>query len=233
MMFECMPVTRFEQNCSILVCEKTHQAAIVDPGGDLELIENLLELQDLTLELILVTHGHMDHAGGAAALAARTGARIEGPHRLEEPVIAKLPQQGERFGIKAQSYVPQRWLDDGDRVRFGDEELQVLHCPGHTRGHVAYFSATARVAFVGDILFRLTIGAWEHADGDLATLVQSIRQKLFPLGDDVRFVPGHGEMSTFGHERAANPFVGDEAAAKWPAHLRGALPGCSLGTGPS
>jgi len=229
MLFDCMPVTRFEQNCSILACERTNKAAVIDPGGDLELIENLLELQDLSLEVILVTHGHMDHAGGAAALAARTGARIEGPHQREAHLIDKLPEQGARFGLKAQRYVPYRWLDDGDRVRFGDEELQVLHCPGHTRGHVAYFSAASRLAFVGDILFRHTIGAWEHADGDLVTLVHSIRDKLFPLGDDVRFVPGHGEMSSFGHEREANPFVGDAAAAKWPARMQGA-PGCSIGT---
>lgn len=220
MQFESIPVTRFEQNCSILWCERTGKAAVIDPGGDLPLIENLLELEGLSLEAVLVTHGHMDHAGGAAELAARTGARLEGPHRGDEHLIRELPERAGRYGLKAQSYTPARWLNDGDRIRFGDVELEVLHCPGHCKGHVAYFSRAGRVAFVGDILFLHTIGAWEHADGDLATLVRSIRLKLFPLGDDVRFVPGHGEMSSFGHERAANPFVGDAAWEKMPARLR-------------
>lgn len=229
MQYEVLPVTRFEQNCSILWCERTYRAAVIDPGGHLELIENLLELQGLTLKVVLVTHGHMGHAGGAAALAMRSGARIEGPHRAEESLVVQLAEQGKRYGLKAQPYSPQRWLDDGDRVRFGEQELHVLHCPGHTRGHVAYFSAVARTAFVGGILFRGSIGAWEHADGNLPALLRSIRHKLFALGDDVRFVPGHGAMSTFGRERDENPFVSDAAAARWPAHVRDVAPGCALG----
>jgi hydroxyacylglutathione hydrolase len=213
-------VTRFEQNCSILGCEATRKAAVIDPGGDTYLIENFLESAELELEVVLVTHGHMDHAGGAARLAAATGARIEGPHRAEEALIARLPEQAARYNLRAEAYVPERWLDDGDTVTFGAQAIDVLHCPGHTKGHVAYFHAPSRFAFVGDILFRGAIGAWEHADGDLKTLVHSIRSKLFPLGDDVRFVPGHGETSTFNHERIANPFVGEEAVAKWKARAQ-------------
>jgi glyoxylase-like metal-dependent hydrolase (beta-lactamase superfamily II) len=221
---EWLPVTRFEQNCSILWCEATRKAAIIDPGGDLDQLEMLLELEGLDLEVVLVTHGHFDHAGGAAALAAATGARIEGPHRGDEHLIAKLAEQGRKYGgVRAESYTPDRWLSHGDQIRFGEETLEVLHCPGHTRGHVAYFHRPSRFAFVGDILFRGAIGAWEHADGDLPLLLQSIRSKLFALGDDVRFLPGHGETSTFGRERISNPFVGDDSLAMRRARAQGGL----------
>ena len=213
-------VTRFEQHCSILSCEATGKAAVIDPGGDLYLIQDYLECEKLDLEVVLVTHGHMDHAGGAARLAAATGARIEGPHRDEEALIHRLPEQARRYNLSAEAYTPERWLGDGDRVTFGEQTIEVLHCPGHTRGHVAYFHEPSRFAFVGDILFRGAIGAWEHADGDLRTLVHSIRSKLFPLGNDVRFLPGHGETSTFGRERLANPFVGEEAIANWRAKVQ-------------
>lgn len=235
MQFEVLPVTRFEQNCSILWCEETNRAAVIDPGGDLADILNFLEIMELEPEVALVTHGHFDHCGGAAQFAALTGVRIEGPHRGDEHLIRRLAEQPVVHGAMAaagdkdfshpvdieppnpavRSFTPARWLEHGDRVRFGREELEVLHCPGHTRGHVAYFSASRRQAFVGDILFRHTIGAWEHPDGDLPELVRSIRAKLFPLGDDVGFVPGHGGVSTFGHERKENPFVGDAAFARW------------------
>lgn len=212
-----LPVTRFEQNCSILQCEATGRAAVIDPGGDIWLILNFLEVGDLDLEVVLVTHGHFDHAGGAAELAAATGARIEGPHEGDAHLIRRLGEMAGRYGMRAEAYIPQRWLKDGDEVRFGEQRLDVLHCPGHTQGHVAYFHDATRLAFVGDILFRNAIGAWEHRDGNLPQLVTSIRSKLFALGDDVRFVPGHGETSTFGQERRFNPFVGDEAAARWKA----------------
>ena len=215
MKFDWVPVTRFEQNCSLLWCEQSKRAAIIDPGGDIHQLLDLLEWESLQLEVVLITHGHMDHAGGAAELAAATGARIEGPHAGDAHLLLALQQQGERFGLRSRSVTPSRWLQHGDEVHFGNESLQVLHCPGHTQGHVAYFHAGRRFAFVGDILFRHAIGAWEHADGNLRQLVTSIRSRLFSLGDDVGFLPGHGETSTFGHERVANPFVSDEAMEKW------------------
>jgi hydroxyacylglutathione hydrolase len=223
MEFDVLPVTRYKMNCSILWCEQTGRAAVIDPGGDLSEIINFLELMELEPEVALVTHGHFDHAGGAAQFAAMTGARIEGPHRGDAHVVARLGELGGQYGVPAQSFEPSRWLKDGDRVRFGEEELEVLHCPGHCRGHVAYFSRSKRQAFVGDILFRGAIGAWEHPDGDLPTLVTSIREKLFALGDDVGFVPGHGESSTMGRERIHNPFVGEEAMAKWRAKFGGQI----------
>lgn len=216
MEFDVLPVTRYQQNCSILWCERTMRAAVIDPGGDIPDILNFLELMDLTAEVALITHGHFDHCGGAAQFAAATGARIEGPHRGDAGVIAGLEQWAAERGMPgARTFAPLRWLEHGDRVTFGEEELEVLHCPGHCRGHVAYFSPTRRHAFVGDILFRGAIGAWEHGDGHLPTLIGSIRDKLFTLGDDVGFVPGHGEQSTMGRERRENPFVGEAAMAKW------------------
>lgn len=252
MEFEILPVTRFQQNCSILWCEKTNRAAVIDPGGDLSEILNFIELLELTPEVALVTHGHFDHCGGAAQFAALTGARIEGPHFGDADLVKRLPQQSgfyaemararlagepdggediirrlERYSEQSssgvRSYEPARWLEHGDTIRFGEEELEVLHCPGHCKGHVAYFSRSRRQAFVGDILFRHSIGAWEHPDGDLPTLIDSIRGRLFPLGDDVAFVPGHGETSTIGHERQENPFVSDAAFARWCERFPGSV----------
>ncbi|MBW8783621.1 MAG: MBL fold metallo-hydrolase [Novosphingobium sp.] len=213
--FDILSVTKFEQNCSVLRCPVTGAAAVIDPGGDVPLILDLLEWQEGRIETILVTHGHFDHCGGAAELAAATGARIEGPHEGDAPVVAGLAEHAAARGVRARSYVPSRWLAHGDVVSFGEQRLEVLHCPGHTRGHVAYFHRESGWAFVGDILFRGAIGAWEHPNGNLPDLVGSIRNRLFPLGDDVRFVPGHGETSTFGRERVHNPFVGEEAMARW------------------
>jgi hydroxyacylglutathione hydrolase len=216
MEFDVLPVTRYEMNCSILWCEKTNRAAVIDPGGDISELVNFLELMDLTAEVALVTHGHFDHCGGAAQFAELTGARIEGPHRGDAHLVTGLKEAGERYGLPAAvAYEPARWLDDGDRVEFGAQYLDVLHCPGHCKGHVAYFSPAIRQAWVGDILFRGAIGAWEHGDGHLPTLVTSIRKKLFALGDDVQFVPGHGETSTMGRERIENPFVGELAMDRW------------------
>lgn len=223
MEFEVLPVTRYKMNCSILWCEKTLRAAVIDPGGDLSEILNFIELMDLEPEVALVTHGHFDHAGAAAQFAEATGARIEGPHRGDAATIGRLGEIAGEHGFTGKSFTPTRWLDHGDVVTFGEERLDVLHCPGHCSGHVAYFSAAGRQAFVGDILFRGTIGAWEHPDGDLPTLVRSIRERLFPLGDDVAFVPGHGGNSTFGRERRENPFVGDAAYERWQQRFPGRM----------
>jgi len=217
--FECIPVTRYQQNCSILWCDRSAKAAVIDPGGDLWMIENFLEVAELQLDIILVTHAHFDHAGGAAELASLTGAEIAGPHRDDAHLASGIADHARQYGVAARNYTPDRWLADGDRIMLGEHSIDVLHCPGHTRGHVAYFHEAGRQAFVGDILFRDTIGAWGHRDGDLADLLTSIRSKLFPLGDDVRFVPGHGPMSTFGREREHNPVVGERALAEWKRGL--------------
>jgi glyoxylase-like metal-dependent hydrolase (beta-lactamase superfamily II) len=203
-----VPVTPFEQNCTIFWCEETRRAAVIDPGGDVDRILAVLQREGLSIEKILVTHGHIDHAGGVAALAARTGVPVEGPHEEDRFWIVGMPQQSRMFGFSGvDSFEPDRWLKAGDKVRFGNVELDVLHCPGHTPGHVVFFSAADRLAQVGDVLFQGSIGRTDFPRGDHDTLIRSIKEVLFPLGDDVAFVPGHGPMSTFGEERRHNPFL--------------------------
>ena len=205
-----IPVTRFQQNCSLLVCEQTNKAAVVDPGGDLELILDAVKQQGVELEKILLTHGHIDHCGGTTQLAKQLGLAVEGPHIDDRFLIDDLPQQGPRFGFgQLQAFTPGRWLAGGDTVRFGKVELQVRHCPGHTPGHVIFFSSACRLALVGDVLFAGSIGRTDLPRGDHATLIRSIREQLWPLGEDVTFIPGHGPTSTFGEERESNPFVAD------------------------
>jgi hydroxyacylglutathione hydrolase len=210
-----VPVTPFAQNCSVIWCERTQSAAVIDPGGDIDRVLAAAGEAGVTPEKILLTHAHVDHAGGTAELARRLGLPIEGPHRGDQFWIDALAEQARMFGIEsAGRFEPDRWLDEGDRVRVGQVELEVRHCPGHTPGHIVFFSPADRLAFVGDVLFAGSIGRTDFPGGDFDTLVRSIRTKLFPLGDDVRFVPGHGPMSTFGEERRANPFVGDAAVGK-------------------
>lgn len=206
-----IPVTPFQQNCSLVVCEKTGRAAVVDPGGDLERIEEEIARQNVQLEKVLLTHGHIDHCGGAKALATRYGVPIVGPQEDERFWIEQLPTQSQRFGFPAaETFEPDHWLNDGDTVQVGDETLEVYHCPGHTPGHVVFFSRAHRVAIVGDVLFAGSIGRTDFPRGNHADLVRSIKEKLWPLGDDVTFVPGHGPVSTFGDERRTNPFVSDK-----------------------
>jgi hydroxyacylglutathione hydrolase len=207
-----IPVTPFQQNCSLLICEQTGRAAVVDPGGELDRILATVGQAGAAIEKILVTHAHIDHAGGVAELAERLGVPIEGPHRDDQFWIDMLDEQGRRFGFPpAKPFTPNRWLEDGDTVTVGNLCLQVIHCPGHTPGHVVFFQPEARFAVVGDVLFRGSIGRTDFPHGDFDSLVGAIRNKLFPLGDDVEFVPGHGPTSTFGVERVHNPFVGDTA----------------------
>ena len=207
-----IPVTPFQQNCSLLVDEATNKAAIVDPGGDLERVLGALERSGAELEKILVTHGHIDHAGAVADLAERLGVPIEGPQKEDKFWIDQLHEQGDRFGFAgARSFTPDRWLEDGDEVTVGNVTLAVRHCPGHTPGHVVFYNAETNVAIVGDVLFKGSIGRTDFPRGDHAALIRSIRERLWPLGDDVVFVPGHGPLSTFGEERESNPFVGDNA----------------------
>ncbi len=209
MRFNIIPVTDYQQNCTLLICEQTNKAALVDPGGDLDLLLAEVKRQDVELETILVTHGHMDHIGGVAELAARLSLPIIGPQRDDDFWIQSLPEQCRTFGLPmAQAFTPTRWLNDGDTVNVGDEVLQVIHCPGHTPGHVVYFSNKHRLALVGDVLFKGSIGRTDFPRGDYQTLIDSIQQKLWPLGKDVAFIPGHGPMSTFGEEMRSNPFVG-------------------------
>lgn len=208
LLFKIIPVTAFEQNCSVLWCDQTQEAAVVDPGGDLPKIKRFIQSQGLTLTKILQTHAHIDHAGATAVLAEELGLPIEGPQREDEFWINLLPNQSGMFGFPpARAFTPDRWLEQGDTVSVGKETLSVLHCPGHTPGHVCFFHAPSKLAIVGDVLFLGSIGRTDFPKGDFATLAHSIRSQLWPLGDDVQFIPGHGPMSTIGHEKATNPFV--------------------------
>ncbi len=210
MQLAVVPVTPFQQNCSVLWCERTRAAAIVDPGGDLDAVLDVVARERLDLVKILLTHAHVDHAAATAELARRRALPIEGPHRDDLYWIEGLPEHAAMFGFPpAESFTPTRWLSQGDRVQLGESELEVLHCPGHTPGHVVFFDRPDRLAIVGDVLFQGSIGRTDLPGGDYDTLIRSIRERLFPLGDDVRFLPGHGPMSTFGAERRSNPFVAD------------------------
>lgn len=205
-----IPVTPFQQNCSLLICTETRRAAIVDPGGDLDLILRTVENEEVDVDKILVTHAHIDHAGGVAELAQQLRVTVEGPHRDDQFWIDMLPVQGREFGLAGSAvFVPDRWLEEGDSVQFGNIHMEVHHCPGHTPGHVIFFQPDYKLAIVGDVLFQGSIGRTDFPRGDYATLIRSIRERLWPLGDDVQFIPGHGPTSTFGHERRTNPFVAD------------------------
>ena len=204
-----VPVTAFEQNCTLIWCTRTMRGALIDPGGDLERLKLAVEKAGVTLEKVLVTHGHMDHCGMAGVLAKELGLPIEGPHEDDRFWIEGLDDPQKRYGLDGQSFEPDRWLVDGDTVTVGDLTLDVVHCPGHTPGHVVFFHAPSRFAQVGDVLFAGSIGRTDFPRGNHADLITSITQKLWPLGDDVTFVPGHGPTSTFGQERLTNPFVAD------------------------
>jgi hydroxyacylglutathione hydrolase len=208
--FEIVPVTPFQQNCTLLWCQASLSAVIVDPGGDLERILAAVSRHKVQVEKIWLTHGHLDHAGGAGELKARLGVPIEGPQAEDRFLIDGLAKQTAMYGFPAAiPFTPDRWLAEGDQVTIGHLTFGVLHCPGHTPGHIAYVNAAARLALVGDVLFRGSIGRTDFPRGDHAALIASIKGKLFPLGDDMAFIPGHGPMSTFAIERRSNPFVHD------------------------
>jgi glyoxylase-like metal-dependent hydrolase (beta-lactamase superfamily II) len=207
------PVTPLQQNCTLLWCTKTMRGAFVDPGGDLPRLKAVAAEAGVTIEKILLTHGHIDHAGEAGVLARELGVRIEGPQEEDRFWIARLDDDGRRWGLRGVPFEPDRWLEDGDTVTVGELVLDVRHCPGHTPGHVVFHHPESKLAIVGDVLFRGSIGRWDFPMGNHAQLIDSITQRLWPMGNDTAFVPGHGPMSTFGHERQTNPLVSDAALA--------------------
>ncbi|GGF74375.1 MBL fold metallo-hydrolase [Terasakiella brassicae] len=203
-----IPVTAFAQNCSLIWCEDTMKGCLVDPGGDIDKLMHEVKEEGITLEKILCTHGHLDHVGGVAEISAKENLPIEGPHKDDLFWIEGLPEQTVQFGFPpTESFTPTRWLNDGDTVTFGHVTLDVLHCPGHTPGHVVFFEKKSRVAIVGDVLFQGSIGRTDFPKGNHEDLIHAIKTKLFPLGDDVVFIPGHGPLSTIGDEKRSNPFL--------------------------
>ena len=208
MKYQIIPVTPFVQNATLIWCESSSEAAIVDPGGDLELILDSVKKNRLQLKKIFLTHAHLDHAGGAGELAEREGIPIEGPQKADKFWIDGMSEQCMMFGVpQVQSFEPTRWLEHNDWVEIGCEKLEVRHCPGHTPGHVIFYHAGDHLAIVGDVLFNGSIGRTDFPRGDYATLMNSIRQQLLTLEDEVEIITGHGPMSTIGHERRTNPFL--------------------------
>lgn len=205
-----LPVTPFQQNCSLVWCDATNDAAVIDPGGELPRLLAAVQERGLKLKAIWLTHAHIDHAGGTGQLAREQGLPIVGPHPGDQFWIDGLAQQSKMFGFPpVEGFKPDRWLDDGDTVQIGEETLAVRHCPGHTPGHVVFHSASARRAFVGDVLFAGGIGRTDFPGGNHQQLIAAIRQRLWPMGDDTIFIPGHRPESSIGRERRSNPYVAD------------------------
>jgi len=208
--YQIIPVTPFQQNCTLFWCDETNEAAIIDPGGESEVLIKAIGDKKLTLTKVLLTHAHIDHAGATKDIADHFNVPIEGPHKEDQFWIDLFPEQVKMFGFShVDTFTPTRWLDQNDRVHFGHIVLEVYFCPGHTPGHIVFFHRESKLAQVGDVIFQGSVGRTDFPRGDQATLVKSIRENLFSLGDDVRFIPGHGPMSTFGDERLHNPIVGD------------------------
>ncbi len=203
-----IPVTPFQQNCSLVFNEESKRGAIVDPGGDVPTILKAIEQSNVTIEKILLTHGHIDHAGGAAELRDALRVQIEGPHKDDLFLLKDLPTSGVKFGITdSRSVVPDRWLNDGDEVEVAGLKFSVLHAPGHSPGSVVFFNEANRFALMGDVLFQGSVGRTDFPYGSHDTLMKSIKEKVLPLGDDVAFLPGHGRASQIGIERKTNPFI--------------------------
>lgn len=206
-----VPVTPLQQNCSLIFDPITKHAAFVDPGGDIETLTGALNHFGLTLKRIWLTHGHLDHAGAAAELRERTGVAVEGPHRDDQFWLDQIEESSRRYGINGgRNVTPDRYLEDGDELELEGVKFGVAHTPGHTPGHVVIYNKAAKIAFVGDVLFAGSIGRTDFPRGNHQQLIDSITTKLWPLGDNVTFVPGHGPTSTFGRERQTNPFVADK-----------------------
>ena len=208
-----VPVTPLQQNCSLVWCTRTMRGALVDPGGDLDKLKAAVAQTGVTIEKLLITHGHLDHCGQAGILAKELGVPIEGPHEDDRFWIEQLAADGGKYGMQAETFEPDRWLGDGDTVTVGNLTLDVIHCPGHTPGHVIFHHAPSRLAIVGDVLFQGSIGRTDFPRGNHADLINAITTKLWPLGDDVTFIPGHGPTSQFGYERQHNAFVADDVLA--------------------
>ncbi|CAH6785272.1 hydroxyacylglutathione hydrolase GloC [Vibrio chagasii] len=209
--YQVVPVTSFAQNCSIVWCDETMEGIVVDPGGDIQQLAAIIEELGVKVVNLVLTHGHLDHVGGTVPLSEMLNVEIVGPHKADNFWLQGLENQSQMFGFPlCKAFEPNTWLEEGDKVRFGNQVIDVIHTPGHTPGHVVLFSEQARLAFVGDVLFNGAIGRTDFPQGDFNTLITSIKTKLWPLGSDVTFVPGHGPESTFGRERASNPFVADE-----------------------
>lgn len=208
-----IPVTPLQQNCTLLWCTRTMRASFVDPGGDLPRLISAAAEAGVTVEKILLTHGHIDHCGSAGILAEELGVPIEGPSKEDRYWIERLAEDGARYGITGRPFEPSRWLVDGDEVSVGELRFEVRHCPGHTPGHVVFHHPPSKLALVGDVLFKGSVGRWDFPHGDQQQLIRSITTRLWPMGDETAFVPGHGPMSSFGYERASNPFVSDSALA--------------------
>lgn len=208
MNYHLIPVTAFAQNCSLIWCDQTRQAAIVDPGGEADKIIAAVKKQGISVTQILLTHGHLDHVGAAAELAAHYCAPIIGPQQQDAFWLEALPVQSRLFSLEpCASFSPNRWLEEGEKVQVGERTLDVLHCPGHTPGHIAFFDRDARLLVSGDVIFANGVGRSDFPQSDHQKLIDTIKNKLLPLGDDVHFIPGHGKMSTLGHERINNPYL--------------------------
>ena len=209
-----IPVTPLQQNCTLLWCTRTMRGAFVDPGGDIGRLKAAAAQHGVTIEKILLTHGHIDHCGSAKLLADELGVKIEGPHLADKFWIDRLAEDGARSGIEGVPFASDRWLKEGDTAIVGELRFDVYHCPGHTPGHIVFHHPESKLALVGDVLFQGSIGRTDFPMGDHQALLDAIVAKLWPLGDDTAFIPGHGPMSNFGHERRTNPFVGDQALAR-------------------
>lgn len=205
---QVVPVTQFQQNCSLVWSAATMRGTVVDPGGDVPLIQEAIAKAGITVERILLTHGHLDHAGGAADLKAALGVEVVGPHAADEPLLARIAEQGRSYGMDdLKSVKPDRYLQDGDTIEIAGVVFDVLHCPGHSPGSLVYASKELGFALMGDVLFAGSVGRTDLPGGSHETLIRSITDKVLPLGDDVQFLPGHGPASTIGQERATNPFL--------------------------